>query len=277
MKKLLVCTFSGGRTSAFMGKFLLEYPKYKDFDKVFIFMNTGKEREETLEFIDRCDREWSLGVVWLESITYPEVGKGVGYKIVDFKTANRTGKPFEDLIKHYKIPNAFESICTRDLKQRPMNKYIKSLGYDDVYVAMGIRNDEKHRMSENSEYGRIIYPLIDDILVDNRFVREWWDKQPFDLQLKDYQGNCDLCFKKSLNKRLTIAKEDPKLAEWWLKMEQKYGDIDHPRFDMRSGTPMEQLIELSKRPFTKAIDLHELTKLQCDLFDYETDCFCKAS
>ena len=61
--KLLVCTFSGGRTSAFMGLMLNEHPKYKDFDKVFIFANTGKERQETLDFIDRCDKEWNLNIV----------------------------------------------------------------------------------------------------------------------------------------------------------------------------------------------------------------------
>ena len=49
--KLLVCTFSGGRTSAFMGKLLQEMPKYKDYQKVYIFANTGKEKEETLEFL----------------------------------------------------------------------------------------------------------------------------------------------------------------------------------------------------------------------------------
>ena len=49
-KKLLVCTFSGGRTSAFMGRMLQEHPKYKEFDKVFLFANTGKERAETLDF-----------------------------------------------------------------------------------------------------------------------------------------------------------------------------------------------------------------------------------
>jgi len=65
--KLLVCTFSGGRTSAFMGLFLQNYNKYKDFDKVFIFANTGKEREETLEFINECDKQWKLNVVWLEA------------------------------------------------------------------------------------------------------------------------------------------------------------------------------------------------------------------
>ena len=39
--KLLVCTFSGGRTSAFMGQFLKLYKKYKDFDKLYVFANTG--------------------------------------------------------------------------------------------------------------------------------------------------------------------------------------------------------------------------------------------
>ena len=45
--KLLVCTFSGGRTSAFMGLMLKDLPKYKEFKKLFIFANTGKEKEET--------------------------------------------------------------------------------------------------------------------------------------------------------------------------------------------------------------------------------------
>ena len=62
MKKLLVCTFSGGRTSAFMCQFLNMYKKYKKYDKVFLFANTGKEREETLQFINKCDKEWGLGV-----------------------------------------------------------------------------------------------------------------------------------------------------------------------------------------------------------------------
>jgi len=35
------------------------------------------------------------------------------------------------------------------------------------------------------------------------------------------------------------------------------------------------MIELSKRPFTKAQDLHELSQHQKDLFEIETDCFCK--
>ena len=107
--KLLVCTFSGGRTSAFMGQFLKLYKKYKDFDKLYVFANTGKEKEETLEFINKCDKEWNLGVVWLEAKINKEKGKGTDYKVVDYKTASRKGEPFEEMLKSYPMPNNFES------------------------------------------------------------------------------------------------------------------------------------------------------------------------
>lgn len=276
--KLLVCTFSGGRTSAFMGQFINNYSKYDEFDKVFIFANTGKEKQETLDFINKCDIEWGLNVVWLEAKVIHEKGKGTNYKIVDYETASRNGEPFEDIINKYNIPSAFGSKCTSELKTRPLNKYVKSLGYKEVYTAMGIRYDERHRMSNEAKKNNVIYPLIHDVKVDKKFIRSWWDKQPFDLQLKDYEGNCDLCFKKSIKKRLTIIKENPKVADWWQKMEEKYGTEDVvPRFDLRANISISQLVEMSKKPFTKAEDLHELDKNQCSLFDISTDCFCKAN
>ena len=208
--KLLVCTFSGGRTSAFMGQFIKNYSKYDEFDKVFIFANTGKEREETLQFIDKCDNKWNLNVVWLEADVIHEKGVGTSYKIVDFNSASRNGEPFEEMLKKYPIPTNYGSNCTRELKLAPINKYIKSLGYTEVYTAMGIRWDERHRMSITAKEQNIIYPLINDIRVDSKFIRSWWDGQSFDLELKDYEGNCDLCFKKSTKKRLTIIKENPR-------------------------------------------------------------------
>lgn len=280
-EKLLVCTFSGGRTSAFMGKLLLEHPKYKDFDKVFIFCNTGKEKYETLKFINECDKQWGLNVVWLEADIIQEKGVGTNYKIVNFYTASMNGEPFEEMLKKYPMPNNFASNCTRELKLAPINKYVKSLGYKEVYTAMGIRYDERHRKSNFAEENNIIYPLIDDLKVDSKFIREWWDRQTFDLKLKDYEGNCDLCFKKSIRKRLTILKENPKIGEWWNKMEKKYSSTEVPRFDLRANITIEDLIEMSKQPFRTIEDQHELRKQQSCLFDvdldFERDCFCKAN
>jgi hypothetical protein len=56
--------------------------------------------------------------------------------------------------------------------------------------------------------------------VGERDVLAWWDSQPFNLQLKSHEGNCDLCFLKGQGKIQSILRERPDLAEWWIRMEQ---------------------------------------------------------
>ena len=275
-EKIYVVLFSGGRTSAFLAKYVKQNSKYKNC--IFVFMNTGKEREETLKFADKCDKEFNLNLVYLEAFINDEKGKGTTYSIVKFETASRNGEPFEAMLKKYPLPNNMASNCTRELKQRPIDAYLRDNYNDfDVIKIVGIRADESHRKSVNAETEKVIYPLCDEIKVDSKFIRGWWEKQSFDLQLKDYEGNCDLCFKKSLKKRLTIIKENPKSAKWWLEMEQKYSSESIPRFDLRTNKSIKELVKMAKQPFTRAEDLHELSKQQCDLFEFETDCFCKAS
>lgn len=276
MKTVNVVMFSGGRTSAFLAKYVKENSKYKD--SIFVFMNTGKEREETLIFADKCDKEFNLNLIWLEANIQKDKGIGTTYKIVDFKTASRNGEPFEQMLSKYPMPNNMASNCTRELKQRPIDAYLREnyKGFKIIRV-IGIRADEAHRKSNNAVKENLIYPLCDELIVNSKFIRNWWENQSFDLQLKDYEGNCDLCFKKSLKKRLTIIKENPNVADWWEKMENKYSSEIIPRFDLRTNKSITEIKKLSKLPFQKAEDLHELSKQQCNLFEFETDCFCKAN
>jgi hypothetical protein len=275
-KDLYVVLFSGGRTSAFLSKFIKENPRYKNV--LFVFANTGKEREETLDFVHKCDKEFNLNVVWLEAKINKEKGKGTSYMITDFKNAKRKGEPFEEMLSKYPMPNNMASNCTRELKQRPIDAYLRDNFKDyNIIRVIGIRADEQHRKSNNAINENIIYPLCDELPIDSKFIRNWWDNQTFDLRLKDYEGNCDLCFKKSLKKRLTIIKENPNIANWWEKMENKYSSETVPRFDLRTNKSVTELKELAKNNFTKAEDLHKLSKQQCSLFDFETDCFCKAN
>lgn len=275
-EKLYVVMTSGGRTSMFLAKYIKENTKYKNV--LFVFLNTGKEKEETLLFVEKCDKEFNLNVIWLEAKIIHKKQIGTTYKIVDFKTASRNGEPFEEMLKKYPLPNNMASNCTRELKLRPVEAFIRN-NYKDsgVYRIIGIRADEQHRKSNNATSEKLLYPLCDEIKVDAKFIRNWWENQTFDLELKDYEGNCDLCFKKSLKKRLTIVKENPKIAEWWEKMENKYSSETIPRFDLRTNKSVTEIKELAKKPFTKAKDLHELSKVQIELFNFETDCFCKAT
>ena len=275
-EKLYIVMTSGGRTSMFLAKYIKENTKYKNV--LFVFLNTGKEKEETLLFVEKCDKEFNLNVIWLEAKIIHKKQIGTTYKIVDFKTASRNGEPFEEMLKKYPLPNNMASNCTRELKLRPVEAFIRNNYKDfDVYRIIGIRADEQHRKSNNATSEKLLYPLCDEIKVDAKFIRNWWEKQTFDLELKDYEGNCDLCFKKSLKKRLTIVKENPKIAEWWEKMENKYSSETIPRFDLRTNKSVAEIKELAKKPFTKAKDLHELSKVQIELFNFETDCFCKAT
>jgi len=58
-----IINFSGGRTSAYMTKRLID--EGLD-DYIVAFQNTGKEMPETLDFINECDKRWNLNIVWLE-------------------------------------------------------------------------------------------------------------------------------------------------------------------------------------------------------------------
>lgn len=277
----ILISFSGGRTSAFMAKLLLEYPMFAEREKVVCFANTGKEFPATLDFVNECDKRWNLNVVWLEAEVHQEKGVGTTHKIVTHDTASRNGEPFEAMIRKYGIPNKQYPHCTRELKQMPIRKYMKSLGYKEWITALGIRSDEPHRLSRgnDSNLKYPFFPLVDIIQVDEAFIRGWWDRQDFDLDLKDYQSNCDLCWKKSKRKRLTLIEEDVTVADWWLKMEEKYGG-DY-QFDQREGLTIPDLVELAKHPFQKAIDKHELRKAENKMFepdmDLEWDCFCKST
>jgi len=197
----------------------------KRWRKIIVgFSNTGEEREECLEFVDRCDRDLDFGVVWLEAVVNPENGDGTGHRVVDFKTASRKGEPFEAVIQKYGIPNKEWPHCTRELKLNPMKSYLRSIGWDDtIYeTAVGIRADEAHRRTKKEG---VIHPLLDWEPMTKPEVNEYWMAQPFRLELTGYQGNCKWCWKKSLRKHMTLMDENQALFDFPERMEALYGEV----------------------------------------------------
>jgi hypothetical protein len=244
------------------------YPKYAG-KTVFVFANTGKEREETLEFVEQCDKAFGLNLVWIEA-TFSRID-GNGYKIVDFATASRNEEPMQAMMAHYnKIPGTNARTCTTELKITPIHRYMVDTVGRHYLKALGIRADEPKRINRKEK--RRIYPLVDVVQVTNGFIRDWWGRQPFDLKLADYEGNCDFCFAKSVRKRMTLSKLYPEMATWWKEMELRYGH-GHT-FDRES---VEDVLEKAKKPFTMSVDGYA-GSYQKTLFDPDLDkdvaCFC---
>lgn len=259
MKELpILCTVSGGKTSAFLAIYLREkYPKRKI---LFCFANTGAEKSETLDFLKNFQIEFNIDLVWLEALVNPKKGQGTRYTIVDYDTASRNYGPFESVIKKYGLPSKLFRHCTRELKEKPIHVYAKEILSSEYLTAMGIRADEKHRLSRKKNY---IYPLA-EIGVDKEFIDNWWSRQSFNLKLMDHEGNCDFCFLKSKRKRVKLIKEGLDVS-WWINVEKTNANQIQSMFDVRNGDTIEELVRLANLENTQ-------TSL---LDDIEFDCFCK--
>lgn len=215
-------SFSGGRTSAYMlWRGLQAYGGKLPADHVVAFANTGKEREETLRFVHECGSQWGVRIHWLEWRPMPERFAEVG-----LNSAARAGEPFEGLIAlRGRLPNPRQRFCSRELKVEPIKAFCRSLGWERWTNIIGLRHDEGLRvlkkLAENDNGGhrwKSAMPLS-KAKVTRRDVMDFWGEQPFDLGLRSYEGNCDLCFLKSEGKLKAIIREQPGVADWWIAQE----------------------------------------------------------
>lgn len=216
-------SFSGGRTSAYMLHRVLQSNGGLPDDALVCFANTGKECEETLEFVRDCAANWQVPITWLEYRNDEQ-----GYAVVTFDTASRGGEPFEAIMrKRSLIPNPVSRFCTIELKIRPMARHLRSIGIEGTMAELehfswvGIRADEPRRAAKIS---RDRVPLV-AAGVSAADVGRFWAEQPFDLALpnnngKTMHGNCDLCFLKPGAQVQALIAEKPARSVWWARMEQ---------------------------------------------------------
>ena len=230
-----VISFSGGRTSAYMLWRILQSNNGLPGEAIVVFANTGKEEEATLKFVKDCQDNWGVDIHWVE---YQHADKPADrWKRVTYETASRNGEPFIAMINQSGgayLPNPVARTCTAKLKIRTIDKYMKSLGWkhNENMDWVGIRADEMRRAAKME---RERTPLV-AAGVTKETVGLFWREQSFDLGLPNMNGvtmhgNCDLCFLKPLNQIVSLIREKPERADWWIAMEnhaqssnKTYGD-----------------------------------------------------
>ena len=246
-------SFSGGRTSAYMlWRFIYANDGLPD-DCIVTFANTGKEAEETLEFVRDCGKYWDVPIVWLE-YQWAEKTKD-RFKVVDFDTASRDGEPFEALIHAKKyLPNPVTRFCTVEMKIKAIARYLVAKGFSDDMASaesmsiVGIRADEQRRAAKIPPHRR---PLV-AAGVTKETVSMFWAEQPFDLGLPNVNGvtphgNCDLCFLKGANLIESLIVEDPSRADWWAKMERECPATNQSGARWRNDRPTYEQMQIIAR------------------------------
>lgn len=213
-------SFSGGRTSAYLLWRVLQSNCGLPKEAVVCFANTGKEDEATLEFVLDCSAAWDVPIVWLEYTSEEPY-----FKVVNFETASRKGEPFAQLIekKNY-LPNPVTRFCTQELKVLAIDRYLKSIGMEEVETMVGVRADESRRLPKLRARGLLV-PLAEANITQGN-VMDFWRNQIFDLGL-DFingvtpKGNCDLCFLKGASQIFSMIKHEPERAVWWIEQEKQ--------------------------------------------------------
>lgn len=264
-----VINFSGGRTSAYLLYHLLSYIPKENI--IVNFANTGREDEATLKFVKNCEEDLQIKFNWVEfDLDYSDLDKNgkpkKTFKIVNYETASRNGEPLGKSIERNNfVPNLMVRNCTIDSKIKVMEKFRESIGVtkDKCIVYIGIRYDEPKRWSKNvnqfpDNFDQIAYPLV-DWKVTKQMVLDFWKKKPFDLELVEPFGNCDLCYLKSAKKRIAVLQQKPEAAKWWSDIEQKFGEQFDREFSVK---------QLYKIATGKALLNNENVR------NYDIDCNC---
>jgi len=279
--KNIFCSVSSGYSSVMMAVKIKEW--YPNHNIICGMANTSKEHEESLKFMDKCDKHFKLNLKWIEA-EFNEKGTGVTYKVVNYKDLKTNGEIFESGIKKHGIPNNSNKWCNRDMKKEPLKKYCDDVfGRNNYSIAVGIRIDEIDRITKDYKENNIFYPLIEH-KINKKERNKFWKNQPIKIEIPDYKGNCDMCFKKSTRKLLTIIKEEPDRVKWWDEMIKKYGNIEIEgkssyndlmkknnglQTFYREYLTVEDLVKMAQYPFHKATDEYIYEN---DLFDLEDDC-----
>ena len=222
-----IISFSGGQTSARMLREEMDAnPATFDRDYRVLFCNTGREHDATLDFVHECETRWGLEIVWLE---YDRQNNEHTYQVVNYWTAARRDSPWESpfdkmLAWGNSLPNSQSRGCSGQLKVRTMRRYLQAQGLETWESYIGIRADESDStleiLAQKPNYITARFPL-NERGTTKRDVDEYWQAQPFRLNIPNHEGNCDLCFLKARWKRVAIMRENPRYAQWWIGWEEK--------------------------------------------------------
>lgn len=225
----LLVNVSGGRTSGYMLRRIIDaHGGSLPEDVIPVFCNTGKEMDETLDFVRDIGERWAVRVRWLEYRWEP--GRHY-FEEVGHNSASRNGEPFDMAIQARQIlPNVMARFCTQEMKIRTMQRFAWSLGWKDYTSAVGLRADEPGRVARlraRNATGKDVWDVVMPLAeagVTRQHVVDFWRRQPFDLRLQNVNGrtphgNCDMCFLKSTSTLLGIMRDMPERARWWIGKE----------------------------------------------------------
>ena len=220
-----VLGLSGGRDSAALAVHMRQTRPELDID--YFFTDTGKELPEVYEFLVKLEGYLGKPILRLN----PD-------------------RDFDFWLKQYNnfLPSAQTRWCTRQLKLRPFEQWIKPMldNGDTVYSYVAIRADEEYREGYASKHERLIVRLpLKEAGIDKAGVLEFLEGTGLGLP-RYYEwrtrSGCTFCFFQQKIEWVRLMERHPDFFEEAKRYEKNAIDHGSP-FTWSRG---ESLAELSK-------------------------------
>lgn len=237
-----VLGLSGGRDSAALAVYMRHY--HPELDIEYFFTDTGKELPEVYEFLGRLE-----GVL----------GKPIQRLNPD--------RDFDFWLKQYNsfLPSAQTRWCTRQLKLRPFEMWIKPMLAEGtkVFSYVAIRSDEEYREGYTSKHENLVVKLpFKEAGIDKAGVIELLDSSG--LGLPQYyrwrtRSGCTFCFFQQKIEWVRLREEHPEAFEEAKRYEKSAIDGGSP-FTWSQGESLDQLEKPERIEQIKADHAERLKK-----------------
>lgn len=260
-KRFLVVGVSGGKDSLALALYL----KSKDIDYTPVFLDTGHEHQDTIDYVNNYLINFFPNLVVLKN-------ENLNKKESAFKGG------FEQAVAQAKMfPSSKMRFCTKTLKIDPLIKYLNEMRYktrSKPVNAVGIRKQESQRRSKLNEieeqdeatiWRAIIEWKVEDVI--SIIKKNGFKPNPLYLRGMDRVG-CYPCIYESKHNIRYISLTDPERIEYIDDLEQRVNKLREKEdkkeksyffYRQKKPMPIHDVVAWSKNKIDNDVEEHEET------------------
>lgn len=229
-----IVTISGGLTSAYVGKLVLE----EDINAELIFTDTSWEHPDLYRFLDDLEKLFNKKITRLKHPKYKDP-EDLFYK--------------QGVLGSNRIP-----ICSRVLKVEVLQNYLKEKYKNNCIVYFGIDYSEKHRAERiKFQYDKLNietkFPLVEmkEFFIKDK-IEKWLKENNIEIPVLYKQGyshnNCSGgCVRAGKKSWLHLLKNNPEL---YLRRERVEREFKGGKFTFIKGVSLKELRENENKNYS---------------------------
>ena len=133
MKRIIVVSFSGGRTSGRFIDYCENVLRPQGYVIFYVFMDTGAEDPETYKFIKNIYEQWKIPLFCIRLLANTPLGTGNNFQVLPVSELKQDYFGWTQMLAKYGTPYKGGEFCTDRMKTGIFNNFCDSMFGKDNY------------------------------------------------------------------------------------------------------------------------------------------------